>query len=128
MTPLSTTRRATPRSQRGVSLFGLVFWAVVVSLVGLMALRVWPSLNEYFTIKQAVEHIMRAEPVPADAGAVRRAFDRQKEIEYSISTISGSDLEIEKTEAGLRVSFAYDKEIEIISPVFLLIKYRGHNR
>jgi hypothetical protein len=38
--------------------------------------------------------------------------------------ISGNDLEIEAVGDGFRVSFAYDKEVEIMDPVFLLIKYR----
>ena len=132
MTLRQTTRpvpHAGTRSQRGISLFGMVFWAVVISFAGLMALRVWPSLNEYFTIKQSIERIMRTEPVPTNALAVRKAFDRQKDVEYSITTISGADLEIvEEADAGLRVSFAYDKEMEVFSPVFLLVKYRGSNR
>lgn len=120
---------ALAQRQRGVTLFGLVFWAVVVCFVGLIGLRVWPSLNEYITINQAIERVMHAEPVPTDALAVRRAFDRQKDIEYSIQTISGADLEIEpRDDRSLRVRFAYDKEIELISPVFLLIKYRGGTR
>lgn len=132
MTPAPTLRpasRATLRRQRGATLFGLVFWAVVVAFVFLMAIRIWPSLNEYITINQAVDRVMHAEPVPTDILAVRRAFDRQKDIEYSIQTISGADLEIEpRDDRSLRVRFAYDKEIEIFGPVFLLIKYRGGTR
>lgn len=124
-----STRIATARRQRGVTLLGLVFWAVVVAFIGLMAIRVWPSLNEYFTINQAIDRVMHAEPVPTDILAVRRAFDRQKDIEYSIQTISGADLEIEpRDDRSLRVRFAYDKEIEVFGPVFLLIKYRGGTR
>jgi Domain of unknown function (DUF4845) len=132
MTPAPTLRpasRATLRRQRGATLFGLVFWAIVVAFVFLMGIRIWPSLNEYITINQAVERVMHAEPVPTDILAVRRAFDRQKDIEYSIQTISGADLEIEpRDDRSLRVRFAYDKEIEIFGPVFLLIKYRGGTR
>lgn len=132
MIPSRTARarcNAPARRQRGVTLFGLVFWAVIVCFVGLIGLRVWPSVNEYITINQAIERVMHAEPVPTDALAVRRAFDRQKDIEYSIQTISGADLEIEpRDDRTLRVRFAYDKEIEVISPVFLLIKYRGGTR
>jgi Domain of unknown function (DUF4845) len=132
MTPAPTLRpasHATLRRQRGATLFGLVFWAVVVAFVFLMAIRIWPSLNEYITINQAVDRVMHAEPVPTDILAVRRAFDRQKDIEYSIQTISGADLEIEpRDDRSLRVRFAYDKEIEIFGPVFLLIKYRGGTR
>ena len=43
--------------QRGVTLFGLLFWAVIVGFVALIGMRVLPALNEYFTIKRAVNKI-----------------------------------------------------------------------
>ena len=113
------------RPQRGMTLFGLLIWAVFISFLGLMAIRVWPSLNEYITIQQALARIMKADPRPTSAGDVRKAFDHQREVEYSISTLTGADLDIEKVNDRLETSFAYDKEIPIIEPVFLLIKYRG---
>jgi uncharacterized membrane protein YhiD involved in acid resistance len=114
------------RTQRGMSVFGLVFWAVVVSFIGLIALRVLPTLNEYFTIQRAVKKVAaeNAGSIPA----IRAAFERQKDIEYAISSIGGSDLEIESKADGFTVRFAYDKEIELFPPVFLLIKYRGGTR
>ena len=36
--------------QRGVTLFGLLFWAVIVGFLALIGMRVLPALNEYFTI------------------------------------------------------------------------------
>ena len=58
---------------------------------------------------------------------IRAAFERQKEIEYSITTISGKDLTITKENDKVVVTFAYDKEIELVKPVFLLIKFEGRS-
>lgn len=118
-------RARSMRSQSGFTLFGLLIWAIFISFMGLMAMRVWPSLNEYITIQQSLTRIMKADPRPASAADIRKAFDHQREVEYSISTIKGADLEIETVKEQLRTSFAYDKEIEVFGPVFLLIKYRG---
>lgn len=118
-------RRAGVRSQRGLTLFGLVIWAIFVAFLGLMAIRVWPSLNEYITIQQAVTRIMKADPRPSTAAEVRKAFNHQRDVEYAISTLKGEDLDIETVNDRLEVSFAYDKEIEVFGPVYLLIKYRG---
>ena len=46
----------------------------------------------------------------------------------SISSISGKDLEVTKENDRLVIRFAYDKEIPIVEPVFLLIKFRGESR
>jgi Tfp pilus assembly major pilin PilA len=117
---------ARARRQRGVTLIGLLFWAVVVSTVGLIALKVLPSLNEYFTIQRAVNKL--AANSPGSVPEIRNAFERQKDIEYSISSISGKDLEITKENERVVIKFGYDKEIELIAPVYLVIKYRGRSQ
>jgi Tfp pilus assembly major pilin PilA len=112
--------------QRGFTLLGLLAWAIVIGFVALIGLRVFPSVNEYFTIQRAVNKI--ATEGGSTVAEIRAAFDRQKEIEYSITTISGRDLEITKENERVVVRFAYDKEIELFAPVYLLIKYRGEGR
>jgi hypothetical protein len=114
------------RRQRGVTLFGLLFWAIVVGFVALIVMKVLPTMNEYFTIQKAVNKIAQegATTVPE----IRAAFERTKDIEYSISSISGKDLKITKENDKVVISFAYDKEIELMSPVFLLIKYEGRSK
>jgi len=112
--------------QRGVTLFGLMFWAVIVGFVALIGIRVLPALNEYFTIKRAVNKIAteNLQTVPE----IRAAFERTKQIEYSITTISAKDLIVTKENDKVVVSFAYDKEVELVNPVFLLIKFEGRSQ
>jgi Domain of unknown function (DUF4845) len=112
------------RGQRGFTMFGLLFWAIVVGFVALIGMRVLPALNEYFTIKRAINKITSE---GATVPEIRTAFERQKDIEYAITTISGKDLNITKENDKIVVSFAYDKEIELMNPVFLLIKFEGRS-
>jgi Domain of unknown function (DUF4845) len=117
-------QRDTARRQRGVTLFGLLFWAVVVGFLALIGMRVLPTLNEFFTIKRAVNKIAtEGSTVPE----IRAAFERQKDIEYSITSITSKDLTITKENEKIVVSFAYDKEVEILKPVYLLIKFEGRS-
>jgi hypothetical protein len=58
----------------------------------------------------------------------RSAFEKQKDIEYSITSISGKDLVVTKENDKVVIQFAYDKEIEIVKPVYLLIKYEGRSK
>lgn len=113
-------------AQRGVTLIGLLFWAIIIACVALVGLKVLPTVNEYFTIQRAVNKV--AKEGGSTVQEIRAAFDRQKDIEYSISSIGGKDLEITKENEKVVVKFAYDKEIELIEPVFLLIKYRGRSQ
>jgi hypothetical protein len=117
--------RAKP-SQRGVTLFGLLFWAVVVAMVALVVIRVLPTINEFTTIQRAVKKI--AQDQPATVAEARKAFERQRDIEYSISSIGPQDLQITKENDKVVIRFEYNKEIPLVDPVYLLIKYSGEGR
>jgi len=116
----------TRRQQRGVTLFGLMVWAFVIGFGALIVIKVLPTLNEYFTIQKAVNKIA------VDGGStvpeIRASFEKAKDIEYSIQSISAKDLNITKENDKVVISFAYDKEIELIKPVYLLIKYEGRSK
>ena len=111
------------RAQRGMSLIGLMAWAIIVGFIGYLAVRVLPTVNEFLTVQRAVDRV--AAEAPATVAEVRRAFDKQKDIEYSITSVSGKDLEVTKENDKLVIRFAYDKEIPIFEPVYLLLKYKG---
>jgi hypothetical protein len=114
------------RGQSGVSLIGLLLWAIVIGFLGYVLVRALPTLNEYFTIQSAVNKI--AATNPTTVGEIRQQFDKQKDIEYSIASISGKDLDITKENDRIVIRFAYSKELELIAPVYLLIKYEGRSR
>lgn len=111
------------RCQRGVTLLGLMFWAVLIGVVALLVMNVLPTVNEYATIQKAVNKL--AKEGGGTVPEIRAAFERTKQIEYSISSISGKDLDITKENDKLVIRFAYDKEIVLFEPVYLLIKYSG---
>jgi hypothetical protein len=124
MPHIPPSARLSPRSrQRGMTVFGLVFVAIIIGFFALMAMRAFPSVNEYLTIRKTVNQIMKSGPTsPAE---IRNAFAKQTEVEYSIKTIGPKDLEITQNGERLTTSYAYQVEIPIVEPVFLLIKYEG---
>jgi hypothetical protein len=133
MTPLNTylasrrpCRRAPRAHQHGITLFGLLIWGVLVGFAGYMLVRTLPTVNEYYTIQRTVEKIARTEPTTV--AAARLAFDKQRDLEYSISSISGKDLTITKENDKVVIGFAYEKEIPVMGPVYILIKYEGRSR
>jgi hypothetical protein len=113
-------------AQRGITMLGLLLWAIVLGFGALILMRVFPTVNEYSTILHAVQKIAKEDP--ATVAQAREAFEKRKEVEYSISSIGGKDLQITKENDKVVIRFAYDKEIELFDPVFLLIKYRGEGR
>ena len=112
--------------QRGLTLIGLLFWGILVAMLALVVIRVLPTINEFTTIQRAVKKI--AQDNPTTVPEVRAAFERQKNIEYSISSIGGQDLQVTKENDKMVIRFEYNKEVPLVEPVFLLIKYSGEGR
>ena len=114
-----------PSRQHGASLISMLVLAIVVAFIMLMGARIFPSVNEYLTIRKAVSRIMANNPAsPSD---VRTAFERTSEVEYSIHTITSKDLQIQMLgdSGNMRTSYAYNVEVPIVEPVYILIKYAG---
>jgi len=112
--------------QRGITLIGLLTWAIAVGFVGYLAVRVLPTVTEFYTIQSAVNRLAAspANTVPE----IRTAFNKQLQIDQTISSVTAKDLDITKENDRVVISFAYEKEIEIAGPVFLLIKYAGRSK
>jgi len=108
--------------QRGISFIGLLFVAVVVACVGLVVAQVVPTLIEYQAILKAANKAKEGSTVPE----VRAIFDRAQAID-DFKAVSGSDLDIRKDGEKVVVSFAYDKEIHLFGPAWLLLKYQGQS-
>jgi len=117
-------RPASP--QRGLTLIGLLAWAIVVGFIGYLLVRVVPTVTEYYTIQRVVERL--ASSPASTVPEIRNAFEKQKDIDATISSVSGKDLDITKENDRVVISFAYEKEIELVGPVYLLIKYAGRSK
>jgi hypothetical protein len=114
------------RQQSGITLIGLLFWAVLISAFALLLMKVFPAVTEYRTIQSMVNKA--AHDGGTTVPEIRAAFDRDAQVQYGVTSINARDLEITKEDDKIVIKFAYDKEVELISPVFLLIKFQGQSR
>ena len=119
-------RSVSRRQQRGISLLGLIFWGVVISALAAVVIKVFPVVTEYQTISSMVNKLARegGSTVPE----IRASFTKYKTVEYGVESIGAKDLEISKEDDKIVISFAYDKEVELVDPVYLLIKFKGQSK
>jgi hypothetical protein len=112
----------TQQKQRGISFIGLLFVAIILACAGVVVAQVIPTLIEYQAIYKAAKKATEGSTVPE----VRAIFDRAQAID-DFQSVSGKDLDIKKVGDKVVVSFAYDREIHLFGPAFLLLKYRGES-
>jgi len=115
--------RSSAAQQRGISFIGLVFVAAVLGCLGVVIAQVTPTLIEWQAIDKAANKAKEGTTVPE----VRAIFDRAQAID-DFKSVSGKDLDIKKDGDKVVVSFAYDREIHLFGPAYLLLKYRGQSR
>ena len=108
--------------QRGASLIGILFIGGVLVFCGVVGAQVVPTYVEYRTVVKAVNKVKDAS-TPAEA---RSNFDKAAQID-DIKAITGKDLDISKDGSKMVISFAYNKEIHLAGPAYLVMKYAGRS-
>lgn len=110
--------------QRGISLFSLLFVGIVLAFGGVVGAQVVPTLIEYQAITKAVNKVAATGGTVAE---IRNNFDRAQNVD-DFKAIGPKDLEISKNGEKVVVSFAYQKEIHLGGPAYLLLKYAGSSK
>ena len=109
--------------QVGVSLLGFIFVVGVLACVGVLGAQAFPTVLEYQAALKAVQKASAGNTV----GEVKTIFDKAAQID-DINAISGKDLIVSKEGDKVVVAFAYNKEIHMFGPAFLLLKYVGRSK
>lgn len=113
-----------PRShQRGITFFGLLFNAILFAVLGVVGAQVVPTYLEYLAIGRAAESA-RTGQTPAEARAL---FDKTAVIN-DIKSITGKDIEVSKEGEKVVVAYSYQREVHLVGPAFLTLKYAGRTK
>ena len=106
----------------GVSLMGLIVILVVLAVVAVFGMKVIPSYMEYRSARTAIVAIARDRP-NATPAEVRKAFEARATID-GIESVTPAQLEVGKG----TISFAYRKEVPLMTGVGLYIDYAANSR
>ncbi len=116
--------KTTALRQRGISFFGLLIVGVLLALAGIVAARVVPTVTEYMAVKKTVTRVATNSDVNTSVLEIQRNFDLAAAADY-ITSVRGTDLKITKNNGRVVIGFAYNKELPLVGPAYLLLKYEG---
>jgi hypothetical protein len=111
------------RQQRGLTFFGLIIVGIVLAYTGVVLAQVAPTYIEYIAVQKAVDKAAAGSTV----AEVRSIFDKAAQID-DIRTIAGKDLVVGKEGDRVVVSYAYVREIHLVGPAHLVMKYEGRSK
>lgn len=109
--------------QSGISFIGLLFVVGVLACLGILGAQAFPTVVEYQAVLKAVQKASEGNSVPE----VRLIFDKAASID-DIRSIKAKDLDVSKDGDKVVVKFAYNKEIHMFGPAWLLLKYAGQSK
>ena len=111
------------QKQRGITFLGLLVVGGVLVFGAIVGMQVFPTYIEFLAIQKAAKKASGGNTVPE----VRVIFDKAAQID-DISSIAGKDLDVSKQGDKVVVSFAYQREIHLGGPAYLVMKYQGSSR
>jgi hypothetical protein len=102
------------KKQVGATLLGMLFVGAMIFFVALIAMKIFPAYEEYFSVKTVIGAMNKESMNSMSKKDIQSSFDRRADIGY-ITVISGKDLTIEKDASGeVKVSAQY----QVVKPLF----------
>ena len=111
------------QGQQGLTFFGLLIVGILLAFAGVIFAQLVPTYIEFMAVEKAVQKASEGTTV----AEVRSIFDKAASID-DITTITGKDLEVSKQGDRVVVSFDYQREIPLMGPAYLVMKYTGSSK
>ena len=111
------------QGQQGLTFFGLQIVGILLAFAGVIFAQFVPTYIEFMAVEKAVQKASEGTTV----AEVRSIFDKAAQID-DITTITGKDLEVSKQGDRVVVSFDYQREIPLVGPAYLVMKYTGSSK
>ena len=102
------------KKQSGATLLGMLFIGAMLFFVAIIAMKVFPSYQEYFSVKTVIRTMNKESLSTMSKKEIQDSFDRRANTSY-ITVISGKDLVIGKNSAG---ETAVSAQYQVITPLF----------
>lgn len=110
--------------QRGLSMLGFLFVAVVVVICVMIGFRVLPSYIEYYSVQKALERSLADAKDLNSVAEVRKAFQRHADAGY-IDSVSGRDIEVVKLKNEVTASASWTRKLPMVANASLLLEFEA---
>jgi len=102
------------KKQSGATLLGMLFVGAMLFFVAVIAMKIFPAYQEYFSIKTVLRTMNKESLSGMSKKEIQDSFDKRANTSY-ITVINGKDITLGKNSAGeTTVSAQY----QVITPLF----------
>lgn len=111
------------RKQRGAGLIGTLALLALVGLVVLAGIQIVPAFLQNWVVQRAMTHAMTA-GMDASDGDIRQKFQTDLK-SNNIDGVTGRDLVIERSSAGLQLTVVYSVRKPFLGPVDFIMDFES---
>jgi len=109
--------------QRGLTMIGFLFVAVVLVMIALLAMKLVPAYIEYFSVKKILATMGQESDLKSKSNAdIRNDFVRRAEVGY-VTVVKPEDLSINRHGAVPVISADYTFRTQLVGNVSLVVDF-----
>jgi Domain of unknown function (DUF4845) len=102
--------------QRGISLMGTIITLAVLAFCGVMAAKLLPAYNEYWSVKKIFSTMDQGGMTKGSVREIRYAYEKLNGIE-DVKSVRGEDLEISKEGGEAIVSATWSVRVPLVANI-----------
>ena len=110
--------------QRGLTMTGFLFTAIVAVAVVMIGFRMVPPYIEYFTVKKIMAKTLEDSKQGFTLYQFRRDFDLKASADY-IDSVQGSDIQVMKDGNALVATASWTRTLHLVGNVSLLLEFEA---
>ncbi len=115
------------KNQRGLSMIGFLFVAVILVFLAMLAMKVVPAYIEFFSVKKILVSMGQDASIRSKSNTeIRNDFSKRASAGY-VTVVQPSDLSIERGSAGTVISADYEFRTKLVGNVSLVIDFSANS-
>ena len=113
-----------PKSQqRGLTMFGFLFVAVVLVMVTMLAMKLVPAYIEFFSVKKILATMGQDPEIRSKSNAeIRDSFSKRAGVSY-VTVVKPEDLSIDRSGGVPVITAEYEFRTKLVGNVSLVVDF-----
>lgn len=109
--------------QRGLSMIGFLFVAMVLVFIAMLAMKLVPAYIEYFSVKKILAAMGQESDLKSESNAdIRNSFIKRANVGY-VTVVKPEDLTIDRSSGTPVISADYEFRTKLVGNVSLVVDF-----
>ena len=115
--------RTMKSQQRGLTIFGFLFVAIVLVVVAMLAMKLVPAYSEFFSVKKILNTMGQDPALKSMSNAeIRNDFSKRANVGY-VTVVKPEDISIDRSGGTPVVSATYEFRTKLAGNVSLVVDF-----